>query len=293
MKNSKKEIWLDANKKPAKYSGNPNSHKSPGSTRDGLSGQDKRAAGKYRFATIRENYEDYSSGRVFYGAPGATGFPIRLVSEIFQRCVARLREKGVPPRYTLYDPCCGGGYSAAVTGYLHGGQISKIYASDISSEAIELARRNLSLLQPEGLNQRIREIRSLIKEFNKQSHLDALESSLHLKRQLESLERPIRIECFQFDILGNRDVSQEIEKVHLVMTDVPYGRVTNWHGLTDNADPTQRLLTNIRAVLTPSSVVAITTTQKRAAHYAGFHRLEEMKIGKRRILIFEMTEPRV
>jgi len=34
----------------------------------------------YRFATERRDYSDYSSGRVFYGAPGYPAFPVRLVS---------------------------------------------------------------------------------------------------------------------------------------------------------------------------------------------------------------------
>src|SRR5690349_20745172 len=118
--------------------------------------------GKYRYATARQNYEDYSSGRVIYGSQGATGCPVRLATEIFQRGSQRLSEKGLAPPDALYDPCCGGGYSASVIGYLHGDQIQKIDCSDVSEPALELARRNLALLTPAGLAERTDEIRQLI-----------------------------------------------------------------------------------------------------------------------------------
>ena len=41
----------------------------------------------YKFAVNKLNYEDLSSGRVLYNAPGLTGFPVRLVDEIVQRCL--------------------------------------------------------------------------------------------------------------------------------------------------------------------------------------------------------------
>ena len=37
----------------------------------------------YKFVSEKKNYEDYSSGRVLYGAPEATNFSVRLASEFF------------------------------------------------------------------------------------------------------------------------------------------------------------------------------------------------------------------
>lgn len=249
----------------------------------------KLATGKYKFATVRENNENYASGRVFYGAPGATGFPVRLASEIFQRCEARLIRKGVQPPYTVYDPYCGSGYSVAIIGFLHGTRINRIYASDISPEALELTQRNLSLLHPAGLNKRITEIQDLIQKFNKQSHLDALESSLRLKSHLESRSSMIQTKCFRFDILGDEDLSLQIQKVDLVLTDLPYGQVASWSGSRTDTAPAQKLLTNIRHVLNPNAFVAITTSKKPAISYDGYRRVEHLIIGKRRLLILEPT----
>jgi len=246
------------------------------------------ASGKYRFARQKQNYEDYSSGRVFYGSPGATGFPVRLTSEIFQRCAAHLNEKGLQPPYVLYDPCCGGGYSATIACYLHADKISKVYASDISNEAVELACRNLSLLHPEGLGARIQDLQVLVEKFNKQSHLDALESSLRLQQQLETFPHPIETKCFQFDILGQSDLAKEIANVDLILTDLPYGQITSWQG-TPNGDPFQQLLNNVRPVLNPVSVIALTTEQKHLSRLDGYQQIGSIKIGKRRTVILEPT----
>ncbi len=244
-------------------------------------------SGKYKYAVARENFEDYSSGRVLYGSPGATNFPVRLASETFQRIAARLNEKEAPPPYVLYDPCCGGGYSATVLGYLHGEQIKKIYASDVSLEALELARRNLSLLTSDGLARRADELRALIERFDKPSHRDALDSSSRLKRALERLPHAIETNCFRFDILGGADPSPEIEKVDLVFSDVPYGAATHWQGAATGLNPFQKLLDNLRNILAPASVVALTASKKQEISHDGYRRLKDIKIGKRRTILLE------
>ncbi len=50
----------------------------------------------YQFAVDRPNYSDLASGRVLYSVPGHHAFPVRLASEIFQRCLAYLRAAGIP-----------------------------------------------------------------------------------------------------------------------------------------------------------------------------------------------------
>lgn len=244
-------------------------------------------SGKYKFAVSRESYEDYSAGRVLYSSPGATGFPVRLASEAFQRCVARLLRRGAQPPYTFYDPCCGGGYSATVLGYLHGDQIRMINASDVDPEALELARRNLSLLTSHGLSRRLDELRGLIEQFNKQSHRDALESGLRLMRKLDALPHRIETKCFHFDILGDADLSKEVEKIDLVFSDPPYGEITSWKGEMAGVNPFQKFLNNLRSVLTPASVIALTANKEQEISHDGYRRLENIKIGKRRMLLLE------
>jgi 23S rRNA (guanine2535-N1)-methyltransferase len=40
----------------------------------------------YQFVKEKEDYSDYASGHVFYGAPGHSAFPVRLVGETSRHC---------------------------------------------------------------------------------------------------------------------------------------------------------------------------------------------------------------
>src|SRR5512147_836937 len=102
---------------------------------------------QYKYETENQDYSDFASGRVFYSIPGHPAFPVRLASEIFQRCLAHretIYQNSTP--CTLYDPCCGTAYHLSVLGVLHGKHIHQIVGSDIDDKAIALARRNLGLL---------------------------------------------------------------------------------------------------------------------------------------------------
>ena len=52
---------------------------------------------KYRFEIEAKNYEDFASGRVLYNRKGATAFPVRLGSEIIQRCLGASAGPGKVP----------------------------------------------------------------------------------------------------------------------------------------------------------------------------------------------------
>src|SRR5215211_5646025 len=130
---------------------------------------------QYKYETEPQDYSDLASGRVLYSVSGHPAFPVRLASEIFQRCIAQretIYQTSTP--CTLYDPCCGAAYHLSVLGYLHGKHIREIIASDIDDKAVDLARRNLGLLSVAGLDQRIHEITTMIEQYDKDSHRDAL-----------------------------------------------------------------------------------------------------------------------
>src|SRR5690606_30022837 len=116
------------------------------------------------------------SGRVLYNAQGTTSFPVRLTSEIAQRCFAILRDQGHEGPYSLYDPCCGGAGMLAVIGMLHGSSIRELYASDANERVLRVAASNLSLLTPEGMERRRKQIEALYAAYGKSSHADALAS---------------------------------------------------------------------------------------------------------------------
>lgn len=204
---------------------------------------------KYRFATHRENNEDYAGGRVLHGRPGQAAFPVRLASEVFQRCCHRLAARGVAPPYTLYDPCCGSGYLLTVVGLLHGALLTRILASDIDRAAVEQAQRNLSLLTAVGLDRRLEAIQRLFDAYQKLSHQGALESGRRLKASLTAAHEAIEVACFPFDVTGDAGWPGEVSHVDVIMSDLPYGRVTSWHGASASTDAAPKLLTRIEEIL--------------------------------------------
>lgn len=236
--------------------------------------------GKYKFASTKENYEDYSSGRVLYGAPGATGFPVRLINEIFQRATAKLVSEGVTAPYSIYDPFCGAGYSLAIIGLLHGAQIKNIFASDVNKDILVTASKNLSLLTLKGFNNRVKEISDLKTAYNKTSHKDALVSAARLKDKVLNTE----VKVFESDILTGQELPIPNKSIDLVLTDLPYGKLTHWEGKDDILNPAQQFLNRISTILKPKALVVISADKKQKLLYEGYNRVEILKLGKRQVL---------
>ena len=118
----------------------------------------------------KDNYQNFSSGRVLYHENGMTNFPVRLAQEIYGRCLQYSPKKN---NICLYDCCCGGGYLLTVLGFLNQDTIGRIIGSDINIELLNTAKKNLSLLSKEGINNRIVEIEQMIESYQKQSHIEA------------------------------------------------------------------------------------------------------------------------
>ena len=70
-----------------------------------------------------QRYEDFASGRVLYNAQGTTSFPVRLASEIAQRCFQLLEKKGYRGRIPCSIPR-GGAYLLTVVGLRTGAFIA-------------------------------------------------------------------------------------------------------------------------------------------------------------------------
>jgi len=229
---------------------------------------------QYRYVTEKHNYEDYSAGRVILSQSGMTSFPVRLASEIFQRCASYFPSE---QRLRLYDPCCGGGYLLTVLGFLHSQQLLSLHGSDIDADMVTLASSNLNLLTAEGLASRRITLQQLAESYGKQSHQDALQS---LDR-LTASEIPASTwvaDAFQ--------TSANPQSVDLIICDVPYGNVTTWQ--SPEVNPIARLLDAQAETLISGGIVAIISdkTQQRATHPNYIQRQHET-LGKRRILILQ------
>jgi len=246
---------------------------------------------QYKYVKEQLDYSDFASGRVFYSLPGHPAFPVRLASEIFQRCVAsRASIYKVSTPCTMYDPCCGVAYHLSVLAYLHGENIREIIASDVDEKAVALAKRNLSLLSIVGLDERIREISELYEQYGKNSHKDALESAQILKNKL-SQKPTIEMRVVQANATDNQKIASHIPpgSVDIVFTDIPYGQHSYWRDSESNelSNPLESMLSTLRGALSPTSIVAIVSDKRQKASHENYQRLEQFQVGKRRVVILK------
>ena len=230
---------------------------------------------EYRYA-VNENYEDFSSGRVFKNMNGVPNFPVRLIKEIFERCVSYSNKK---KDLIVYDCCCGGGYALSVLGFCYNHQITKVIGSDIDPAMLSVAAGNLELLSHDGLKRRIEEIQSMIDQFQKQSHEAALQSAKKLQNLLTK-EMKTKLFCANVFELTPFEDSPDI-----IITDVPYGNLVTWHGNDHTVD---LLLESLAKVCKQDTIVAICMDKKQKCSQTMYRRLEKQTIGKRKFEIFAM-----
>src|SRR5688572_6899307 len=219
---------------------------------------------QYKYTKELVDYSDFASGRVLYSLPGHPAFPVRLASEIFQRCMA-IRGDSSP--CVLYDPCCGAAYHLSVLGFLHGDLIQEIVASDVDEKAVALARQNLGILTAAGLDRRIDQISELLKLYGKESHAEALSSAKKLKSMLPSEE--LKAKAFQSSATDGKSLLENIKSnsVDLVLTDIPYGQSSSWEHAEGSLNPLWSMLEALRPILSPSGMAAITSDKgQKAAH---------------------------
>lgn len=233
---------------------------------------------QYRYVTEKENYEDFAAGRVLLSQSGMTSFPVRLASEIFQRCADYFPTE---QRLRVYDPCCGGGYLLTVLGLLHSARIQSLYGSDINTDIIGLAADNLRLLTATGLDTRRDTLQELANTYNKPSHYDALGSVERLRQYLPT--SPIITRTWAADALQPTAAASSVD---LIICDMPYGKVTDWQ-----ADADDNLITALLQaqydVLVTGGIAAMINDKSQKATYPHYQRLEHETIGKRRFIILQ------
>lgn len=244
----------------------------------------------YQYAVEDVDFSDFATGCVFYGLPGRPAFPVRLASEIFQRCVALIRKRGGTTPCVLYDPCCGGASLLSAVAYLHWRDLAGIIGSDVEADTLALAERNLSLLTLDGLDRRIVQLQQLSEEFAKESHREALASAQRLRQQLQQhlVSHNITTRTFLADATHPESLQAQLtgQAIDIVMTDIPYGEATHWQ-LAEAlpADPVQLVLHALQPLLSTHSVVAITVPRQQKVNHPEYQRLAQFTIGKRRVFI--------
>jgi 23S rRNA G2445 N2-methylase RlmL len=252
----------------------------------------------YRFVTERQDYTDFSGGRVFYAHPGMPAFPVRLVSEIFQRCLALREKAGLSKPCLLYDPCCGGATHLAALAFLHRESIAGILASDIDPKALSFAKKNLSLATLEGMDRRIGELEHMQAEFGKESHAAALESARRLRSQFGNQKTffSFPIHLFQADATDPESVQAAMgsRRADVLLADVPYGRLSDWQSRVTQegnpASPVSQMLQVMLDILGPGAVVAIASDKSQKVTHPGYRQVGKLRQGKRQVVFLTILD---
>jgi tRNA G10 N-methylase Trm11 len=234
----------------------------------------------YRFAVDERSYADYASGRVLRSRPGQSAFPVRLAREMFEQARA-LRPPDAPARVALHDPCCGSGQLLAALGFLYAPALRVVIGSDVDEEVLALARENLRLLAPGGLEARIDELQSLHQRYGKPSHEAALASARALAAALGS--ELLASRCFRADARDAEQLRAGLggETPEIVVADAPYGQLSSWSGEGDEAPG--RMLGALAEVMAPGGVVALATSKDLKPTHPRFRRARQLRLGPRRV----------
>jgi hypothetical protein len=252
----------------------------------------------YRFAIEKRDYSDFSSGRVFYSSPGQPVLPVRLASEIFQRCLAIRHNNQQTDPVVLYDSCCGSAYHLTTLAFLHWSEIDTMIGSDVNADVLSVAARNFSLLTLAGLKQRQAEIETMLARFGKLSHTEALKSAQMFVRQLDDLIRTHQVKTRLFLADATRDPNTDDEmrprQVDIVLSDVPYGWHSTWQlsaSSRSSSAPLWHMLSTLQPVLAAEAVVAIVADKGQEVAHENYKRVERFQIGKRQVVLLQQTTP--
>jgi 16S rRNA G966 N2-methylase RsmD len=175
---------------------------------------------------------------------------------------------------------------------LHRKHIREVIASDINEKAMAVANRNLGLLHTTGIEQRINELDAMHKQYNKDSHKDALRSAHLIQSRLIHFDQeyPLITRTFQSGATDQDLRLRHIEpqSVDIVFTDVPYGQHSQWQGVDGTENPLWSMLDAITQTLSSSSIVAIASDKGQKVSHEHYQRIEHFQIGKRRVTILRL-----
>lgn len=211
---------------------------------------------------------------VLVSAPGRPTLPVRLTLELLGR--AREHLPGRDP-VTVWDPCCGAGTTLAVLGLLGTG-ITALAGTDADPGPLDLARRNLALLDPAGRADRADELDRLARRHGKPAYTDAAVAA----RALRPVGR-VSWTVGTADALDPAATAAALggTRPDVVLADLPHGRQTSWAGAGAPTGPEAGFLTAVAGVLAPEAVVAAAGRGRSVPLPAGARALQRLRVGHR------------
>ena len=231
--------------------------------------------------TEKEDFSFLASGNVIKHFSGMPCFPVRLTLELFERAYRVIGADKI----SVYDPCCGNGFSLTVLGLMRSDKLSWISGSDVSSACVDAARCNVSLLNPRNLLSARDAL--LSKETTGQERRDQLQKAID--RLLPSSGTAVLpAEIFQHDILFSSPEHLR-GKVDCVFADIPYGDMTAWQSeniFTENS--VDAFLNNLLPVMHHNSALIICGSKSLKIRNERFVRIDKLRAGKRLIYILKI-----
>ncbi|OLL98149.1 RRNA methyltransferase AviRa [Pseudonocardia sp. Ae406_Ps2] len=224
---------------------------------------------------------------VLASAPGRPTLPVRLTVELAGRARAHLPADAP---LTVWDPCCGAGVTLTVLGLLVPG-ITRLVGTDADPEPLDLARRNLALLDPGGLAARAADLDALAARHDKPSYADAATAARTLV--------PASTPAWSVAVADARDTaavrgvlaeaSPDDAGPDLVLADLPHGIRTTWAAAptrpagaaADTPAPGVEFLRAVATVLRPDAVVVAVGRGRTVALPPGVRPLERVRVGHR------------
>lgn len=164
-----------------------------------------------------------------------------------------------------------------ILGLIKGSTISKLYGSDIDEDKLKLAEVNLQLLTRAGISKRRNELRRLYEAYGKESHKDALISIDRIERML-----PDNIETYVF----HRDALNVCELPFIpdiILTDVPYGKLTEW---SEDGKGVTEMMNALSGICGLDTILCVCMDKRQKLHTDVYQRLEKQSIGKRKFEIY-------
>ena len=247
---------------------------------------------------------------VLVSAPGRPTLPVRLTLELFGRALSFLGSEPV----TVWDPCCGAGTTLTVLGLCRGRALSGLLGTDVDPSPLDLAGRNLALLEPGGLDARAAELEALAARHGKPGYSGSAAAAHRL------VAAPVPYELAVADATDLAATASLVERHHpyMVIADLPHGVQTRWSGAVPGSDAAapdaaapdavtagdeaerdagagtggaaSELVAALASVLAPDAVIALAGRGRRLALPRGLRALDRFRVGHRAMAIVRAGE---